>query len=284
MHRYGWVLIVAAGLAVGCARSVNVEQERSALMARDRDWSQSTKDLDKFMSFYASDASVYAPGMPVATGTGPIRAAMTSMTSTPGFALQWTAAKADVSSSGEMGYTTGSYQMSMGGPAEKGKYVTLWKKQADGSWKVAEDIFNADAAPPATPGQHVMLPAARVVWGDGPPILPPGGKMAVLSGDPSKAVPFVIRAQLPAGYKVPPHWHPTDEHITVVSGTVALGMGEKFDQAAMQDLPVNGYALLPAEMRHSFMAKTAATIQIHGMGPFAVNYVNAADDPSKQKK
>jgi hypothetical protein len=61
-------------------------------------------------------------------------------------------------------------------------------------------------------------------------------------------------------------------------------MGEKFDQAAMQDLPAGGYGVAPAEMRHFFMAKTAATIQVHGMGPLAFNYVNAADDPSKQQK
>lgn len=283
MHRHRWFLIVVAGIAVGCAGPVNVEQERSGLMARDREWSQTTKDLDKFLSYYASDASVYPPGMPIATGSGPIRDAFAKITSTPGFSLQWTAAKADISRSGEVGYTTGSYQMTMNGATEKGKYVTVWKK-SDGPWKVAEDIFNADALAPPAPGKHVMLPAARIVWGDAPPSLPPGAKMAVISGDPGTAAPFVIRAQLPAGYKIAPHWHPTDEHITVLSGTVALGMGEKFDPAALQDLPAGGYGVAPAEMRHFFMAKTAATIQVHGMGPLAVNYVNAADDPSKQQK
>jgi ketosteroid isomerase-like protein len=284
MYRYGRFLIVVAGIAVGCAGPVNVEQERSGLMARDREWSQTTKDVDKFLSYYASNASVYPPGMPIATGSGPIRDAFTKMTSMPGFSLQWTAAKADISSSGELGYTTGAYQMTMNGATEKGKYLTEWKKQSDGQWKVAEDIFNADAAAPPTPGKHVMLPAARIVWGEAPPNLPPGGKMAVISGDPGKAEPFVIRAQLPAGYKIAPHWHPTDEHITVLSGTVALGMGEKFDQAALQDLPAGGFGVAPAGMRHFFMARTAATIQVHGMGPLAFIYVNAADDPSKQQK
>jgi hypothetical protein len=60
------------------------------------------------------------------------------------------------------------------------------------------------------------------------------------------------------------------------------GMGEKFDKASMKDLPAGGYALLPAEMRHFAMAKTAATIQVHGQGPFALTYVNPADDPSKR--
>ena len=106
--------------------------------------------------------------------------------------------------------------------------------------------------------------------------------MAVVSGDPSKPVPFVVRAQLPAGYKIAPHWHPTDENVTVIAGTVAFGMGDQFDQASMKDLPAGGLAVLPAEMHHFFMSKTASTVQIHGIGPFVVNYINPADDPSKK--
>lgn len=84
---------------------------------------------------------------------------------------------------------------------------------------------------------------------------------------------------MPAGYKIAPHWHPTDEHVTVLSGTFALGMGEKFDPTALKDLSSGGYGLMPAQMRHFAMAKTAATIQVHGIGPFALSYVNPADDP-----
>ena len=131
---------------------------------------------------------------------------------------------------------------------------------------------------------HVLLTAADVKWGDPPPVLPKGAKFAVVSGDPTKPGPFAIRIRVPAGYKIAPHWHPADEHVTVLSGTFALGMGEKFDQASMKDLRAGGYAVLPAEMRHFVMAKTAATVQVHGMGPFALNYVNPADDPSKAMK
>jgi len=288
MYRCVWLLVVA-GLAAACGPSANVELERSALLERDREWSQTTKDLEKFLSYYAPDASVYPQGMPIATGSGPIRDAFTKMTSMPGFSLQFSATKADVSASGDLGHTTGTYQVTVNDAAgnpmtEKGKYVTVWKKQADGQWKVTEDIFNADATgqPPASP--HVLLTAAAVTWGDPPPSLPPGAKMAVISGDPGKAVPFTIRAQFPAGYRVAPHWHPTTEHVTILSGTLSLGMGEKFDQAALKDLPPNGYVSMPAEMRHFVLARTATTIQVHGMGPFAVNYVNPADDPSQQKK
>ena len=281
MNRRGWLFGLAALLTAACAPSVNVEQERTALLALDREWSQSAKDIDKFMSYFAADASVYPPGMPVETGAAAIRETFTKMGAAPGFALQWTPTKAEVSASGDLGSTAGTYEMTMGGVAEKGKYVTVWKKQPDGAWKVTDDIFNTDAAGPP-PSQHVMLTGRDVTWGDAPPALPTGGKMAIVSGDPGKAGPFVLRVQVPAGYRIAPHWHPTDEHVTVLAGNLALGMGEKFDKSSMTSIPVGGYAMLPADMKHFALAKTATTIQVHGQGPFVLTYANPADDPSKR--
>ena len=277
MRRWIGVLLIA-GFSAGCRPSANVEQEREALMTLDREWSASVKDMDKFMSYFAPDASVYAPGMPVVTGTGPIRDAMTEMSSAPGFSLEFAPTRADVSASGDVGYTIGTYQMNTTGTPEKGKYVTVWKKQSDGQWKVTEDIFNADASGTA-PTSHVMVAPASITWGDPPPALPPGARLAVLSGDPSKPGPFVIRAQVPAGYRVPPHWHPTDENLTILTGTVAIGMGDTSDESTMQNVASGGLVVLPGNMRHTFLARTAATFQVHGMGPFAVNYVNPSDDP-----
>ena len=79
----------------------------------------------------------------------------------------------------------------------------------------------------ATSEQHVVLNAADLKWGDAPPGLPPGAKLAVLAGDPNKKGLFTVRLQTPAGYKVPPHTHPTAEHITVISGTFNIGTGDK---------------------------------------------------------
>ncbi len=129
---------------------------------------------------------------------------------------------------------------------------------------------------------HILVTPAETTWGEPPPVFEKGMSFTVMSGDPSMPGLYVVRAKMPAGYKIAPHWHPTDEYVTVLSGTFALGMGEKFDKASMKDLPVGGYALLPAEMRHFAMATTAATIQIHGQGPFALTYVNPADEPSKR--
>ena len=267
--------------AAACARSVDVEQERNALLAVDREWSQTVKDMNKFMAYYAPDATAHPQGMPSATGSAAIKDAFTKMSSAPGFSLQWTPVRADVGAAGDVGYTVGTYEASMDGASEKGKYVAVWKKQPDGSWKVKEDIFNADAAGAPPSSTPVMVSASGLTWGAAPPVLPAGAKMAVVSGDPGKAELFAIRLQLPAGYNIAPHWHPTDEHVTVLSGTFGLGMGET--SGNVKDLPTGSYALMPANMRHFAKAVTATTVQVDGMGPFVLNYVNAADDPSKKK-
>jgi quercetin dioxygenase-like cupin family protein len=134
----------------------------------------------------------------------------------------------------------------------------------------------------ATHDGHVMSAPKDLKWGAAPPVFEKGATMAVVSGDPGKEGLYVVRLKMPAGYRINPHWHPTDEHVTVISGTFALGMGEKFEAASMTELPQGGYALLPAEMKHYAMAKTAAIVQVHGMGPFKLTYVNPADDPMQR--
>jgi ketosteroid isomerase-like protein/quercetin dioxygenase-like cupin family protein len=282
MKRYACVVGLAVLLAGGCAKTVtvNVEQERTALMERDRAWSQTTKDPNQFLSFFTSDGSVYAPGMPLVTGTDALRKTYTEMSSAPGFSLTWSVSKAEVSASGDMGYTAGSYKLAMGGAPETGKYITIWRKEGT-EWKVVEDIFNADTAGP--PVEHEMVAPSALVWGDSPPGLPAGAKVAVVSGDPAQPGPFVLRVMAPAGFTVPPHWHPTAEHLTVIAGTVAIGMGDKADPAAMTTLDAGGYAVLPADMRHTFVSTTASTFQVQGTGPFAITYVNPADDPRLKK-
>src|SRR5262249_4428521 len=90
----------------------------------------------------------------------------------------------------------------------------------------------AQAAAGKSEQPHTMITPKDVKWGPVPPALPAGAQIAVLSGDPSKAEPFTIRLKAPDGYKIMPHWHPTDENVTVLEGTFAMGVGEKFDEAA----------------------------------------------------
>ena len=150
------------------------------------------------------------------------------------------------------------------------------------STALATAMIGAAFAQEASTPTHITTAPKDLKWGDPPPVFEKGASFALVSGDPSKEGLYVVRLKMPAGYRINPHWHPTDEHVTVISGTFALGMGEKFDKTGMKELPPGGYALLPAEMRHYAMAKTAATVQVHGMGPFALTYVNPADDPSKR--
>ncbi|MGH8311123.1 MAG: YybH family protein, partial [Steroidobacteraceae bacterium] len=159
MRRYNWVLFIAlAGLAA-CTRTADVGKEREALLAADRAWSDSTTDAEKFHSFFAADASVYPPWMLVVTCPEAIRDVWAQMSSAPGFAIKWTPEKAVVGASGDVGYTTGTYEMTAEGATERGKYVTVWKKQSDGSWKVVEDIFNANETAKPTPSQHAVVAA-----------------------------------------------------------------------------------------------------------------------------
>ncbi len=129
---------------------------------------------------------------------------------------------------------------------------------------------------------HVDLLAgpAGVKWGPAPPTLPKGAQFVVLSGDPSKAGLYVIRLKLPANYQIPAHHHPTAENVTVLSGSFHAGMGDKMDQQKTQAFEPGGFAALPANMNHYAWAASDTVIQVHGEGPFAITYVNLADDPT----
>jgi quercetin dioxygenase-like cupin family protein len=120
-------------------------------------------------------------------------------------------------------------------------------------------------------------------WGPAPAVFPAGAKMAVMQGDPGKPELFTIRLDLPDGYKIAPHFHPTDEHLTVISGTFLVGMGDKLDAKQATVLDAGGFATAGATMHHYAIARGHTVVQVHAMGPFALTYVNAADDPSKKR-
>ncbi|MCX7585094.1 cupin domain-containing protein [Phenylobacterium sp. 58.2.17] len=119
-------------------------------------------------------------------------------------------------------------------------------------------------------------------WGPAPAVFPAGAQMAVLSGDPTKAGVFVIRIKMPAGYKIPAHNHPTDEYVTVVSGDLSLGMGDKLDPAKSAKLAPGGFAVAGAKMSHFAFSPGGAVVQVSAEGPLALTYVNPADDPTKR--
>jgi hypothetical protein len=127
----------------------------------------------------------------------------------------------------------------------------------------------------------IVSSSKDVKWGPAPPILPKGAMMTVMAGDPGVAGLVAVRLKMPAGYKIPAHWHPTDEQVTVLSGTLAIGMGDKLDETKGVTLRAGGFGVAPAHMNHYAWTKTGAVIQINLMGPFALTYVNPADDPTK---
>ena len=131
----------------------------------------------------------------------------------------------------------------------------------------------------AAPAQ-AQVNSADPKWGPAPPVLPAGAQMAVLSGDPGKVGTFVVRLKMPPGYKIPAHHHPTDEYLTVISGDVSLGMGDKLDETKSADLTAGGFAEAPAQMNHFASTKSGAVVQVLADGPFAMTYVNPADDPT----
>jgi quercetin dioxygenase-like cupin family protein len=148
----------------------------------------------------------------------------------------------------------------------------------------AQGAQKKDQPPPPPPAKatHVMVTPDKMQWGPASPALPPGAQAAVLEGDPTKAGLFIIRVKFPDGYRVPPHWHPTDEHVNVISGTFLAGMGAKFDEASMQALPAGSYVKMPRKTNHYVRAKGETIVQLTAIGPFQVTYVNPQDDPRKK--
>ncbi|MBP1887629.1 cupin domain-containing protein [Sinorhizobium mexicanum] len=131
--------------------------------------------------------------------------------------------------------------------------------------------------------EHTMVAPDDIKWGPAPKILPAGAQAAVLFGDPTKQGLFALRLKVPPGYAVPPHTHPADEVVTVISGTFNLGMGETADKGSAHALPAGSFFALPPGTAHFAYFDEETVIQITTNGPWGLNYVNPADDPQKSQ-
>jgi quercetin dioxygenase-like cupin family protein len=129
---------------------------------------------------------------------------------------------------------------------------------------------------------HILLKSADIKWTDAPPSMPPGAQIAVIEGDLEKAEPFTFRLKLPANYKIAPHTHPAIEHVTVLSGTFYMGAGDKIDREKAVALTPGSFAAF--QPGHSMFAWTGeeTVVQVHGVGPWGINYINSPDDPRKK--
>ena len=140
----------------------------------------------------------------------------------------------------------------------------------------------AQTAPHAHAGDQRLYTPQEVRWAPGPASLPKGAEAALLYGDPGKEGPFVLRLRFPDGYRIAPHRHPGAEILTVVSGTFVLGAGEAEDKGEARAMPAGSFTAMPPNMPHYARAQGETVVQLNSMGPWAVTYVNPADDPRRR--
>jgi hypothetical protein len=139
------------------------------------------------------------------------------------------------------------------------------------------------AAHPSSQEKNAFTPDT-IAWGPPPPFVAPGAQFAVLEGDPTASTgDYTIRLKMPDGFRIAPHWHPLRENVTVLSGTLKVGMGDTFDADKMAAFPAGSFAYLDPDMHHYVMASGEVVVQVHGKSPVKFNYVNPQDDPSKNK-
>jgi anti-sigma factor ChrR (cupin superfamily) len=121
----------------------------------------------------------------------------------------------------------------------------------------------------------------QLKWSD-VPSLPAGAKVSVIEGPLNEAVPITFRLKFPANYQIPAHWHPGIEHVTVISGTFNMGTGDKLDRSKSTALAAGGFAVMQPKTNHFGWTRDEAIVQVHGVGPWGITYVNPADDPRKK--
>ena len=133
----------------------------------------------------------------------------------------------------------------------------------------------------AQAGAHTMVTPGELKWVD-VPSLPSGAKLAVIEGPLNEAVPFTFRLRFPANYKLPAHWHAAIEHVTVISGAFHMGIGDKLDAGKTKPLGAGSVAIMQPKTNHFAWTKEETIVQVHGIGPWTITYVNPADDPRKK--
>ena len=142
--------------------------------------------------------------------------------------------------------------------------------------------FAAVGLPALASDEHKIIRSDQIRWSPGPPSLAKGAEFAVLSGDPSKDGPFVMRLKLPKGFQIAPHSHSKPEVVTVLSGTFRIGMGETVDPSKASPLPAGGFFTFPPGRTHFASMDEDTIVQLNSTGPWTVNYVNPKDDPRQK--
>jgi len=255
-------------------------RDERAIRALSDKWQRdvAAQNVDAIVALHAPDAVVMLSHAPLVRGSDAIRAGWSDMVKTPGLKLSWTPTKIEVTSpttATEYGTYTESFDTPSGRGTDAGNYVTLWRK-INGQWRVTLDAPNTTsplpAAMPAEPTQMASVAGSSLTWNDFAPAgFPPGGKVAVLHGNPASPGRFVLRLSLPDGYQIPLHWHPTAENVTVLSGGGQFGMGNTLDMSSAHGFSAGDYVYIPARQPHFLRTQGATVLQVAGNGPFVLN-------------
>jgi uncharacterized protein (TIGR02246 family) len=277
-------LIAATMVAVAQTAAGQTRDERAIRAASDS-WQRyiAAQQVDSIAGLFTSDAVIMFANAPVMKGTDQIRTQWGDIVKIPAYKVHWSPTWIDVTSptrATEYGTYSESYDTPTGNTTDAGTYVTVWHK-VKGKWRIALDAPVSTtpipppptaAAPPMDPPTLEVHTASALTWGDlNAPGVPPGAKIAVLHGDPSGPGGFVLRLLFPDGYQVPVHWHPTGENVTVVSGSLGVGMGNSFDATALHTYGPGDFAYIPPNHSHFGLAHGATIVQVNGRGPFVIN-------------
>lgn len=278
--------LLAAVLAVACATTprVNVASEEAAIRAVNRQMEQAvaSRNADAIARLYTTDAVFMIPNAPPARGQAAIRQAWVGLLP-PNASLSLSPTKIDIASSGELATDVGTYTFAFTGDqgrvTDRGKYMVQFRKVGT-EWKIVSDIFNSDLPVPTPPATLVVIePAGDEMTMNAAaglsfqPLEVPGFKsgmrVAVIHGDPMGKGDYTIRLKFPAGYTFPAHYHPNAEHLTVLSGTFLLSMGEK-EGGTLREYQPGDFLYIPPKKPHYGGAKGETVIQLHGIGPFEI--------------
>jgi len=273
-------LSCAIAFVISARTLAGQSSDERSIRSLSQQWQQyiAEKNVDRIVALHTADAVVMASNLPVAKGGGSIRAMYNDLVNTPGLKLRWVPTKIDIASprvATEYGTYNQSYETPRGRTSESGNYVTIWHK-VNGHWRVAVDApistVPMPAAWPAETTQMISRSNEQLTWTDfSPPGFPAGGKITVLQGDPFSPGQFVLRLQLPDGYQIPLHWHPTGEYVTVISGEAQFGTGNAVDMSSTQRFHAGDFAFIPARQAHYGRATGSTVLQISGQGPFQLN-------------
>lgn len=284
------IALLAIVGAAGCATTPRADVAGAEAAIRDinrrMEQAVATNNAAMAAELYASDAVFMPPNMPPARGHAAIRKHWDDMMQAPNASLSLAPMVIDVAASGDLANDVGTYTFSFAGDqgriTDRGKYMVRFKK-VNGEWKIASDIFNSDLPIPQPPPTVVVMePAGNSMTMNTAagmrfePFEIPGFKsgvqLAVIHGDPMKSGDYTLRLKFPAGYTFPAHYHPNAEHVTVISGTFQLAMGEK-EGGMLREYQPGDFLYIPAKQPHYGGARTEAVIQLHGIGPFEIKLV-----------